>query len=859
MNLKNEKMSDTDLCSEGDLGFALANSLDFAVTALLGLCVALRPFSAGQPACEPETAFIGALVWFCALVWVGRKLCAGELSLPKTWAWLPLFAFALATAAAVWRTTVSPGEGVAEFVRLDGRGDGNFQAAYDMGLAWAADLILCVMIADHCSRRENFNFICACLLGGLAAVSVYALFQRGYGLEYLRHTLEADSSRIGMLVGNDETHRRIFDMRLGSNRVSGPFGYANALAGFVLLLAPLAVCAWRGAGKTFSRWLMAGVIFVSLMSLVYSGSKAGVLVAKAAEAGLLLLLLEKEKRTGRNFLDIVSLEVLLTGAGIIFAGVVYLLTKSSGATTTAFGLAWFVEAALLARFGESGKILPRVARLGGLAALALGAVLAGYVLAGNGLDGDGKPLPGTVAQARREVWKNLDVRVNYWRAATAMSRDHFWRGVGLDNFGSCYTSYKTPDGWAVRRAHNQYLQLLADGGIFLLLSFCAAVAAVLWSGKKVAVVTYDPVCCQPRQYRRLGYGLCAAVFLLTYGFYPSFIGLSYEYILNELFGTVKSGSFLAESGSPWALLLCALVHLLILPVVWIAAFAAGWKILGEFERLRPFLMLAFGAVALHVMADFYLYSDANSMLFWCLGGLLIASGSRGRFGLRLSPKTGTVLAALFLVAGFWLFREIPLAQLRSVLSLKAAELTFDNYQSPTNRDTHEQDWKDAQAAAGEVLALRPGDSDFLRRYGDLLTARLLELAPAQSRGRGVGSVAPELTEELLSVRRRRVATDPHFASGYAEYARTLRLLYPDDGASRETALRLFGEAAKLHPWRPLYRLQMARLYLEMGRRETARRYYREALDVNNRVGDERAKLSEEELKEAREYDQLLSR
>src|SRR5262249_5459365 len=53
-----------------------------------------------------------------------------------------------------------------------------------------------------------------------------------------------------------------------------------------------------------------------------------------------------------------------------------------------------------------------------------------------------------------------------WRDTRAMIRDTWLTGVGLGAFPTAYTIYSTRDGATpVNQAHNDYLQILADGGI----------------------------------------------------------------------------------------------------------------------------------------------------------------------------------------------------------------------------------------------------------------------------------------------------------------------------------------------------------------------------------------------------------
>ena len=54
-----------------------------------------------------------------------------------------------------------------------------------------------------------------------------------------------------------------------------------------------------------------------------------------------------------------------------------------------------------------------------------------------------------------------------WRDTAAMIRDNWVTGVGLGAYPTAYPIYSTRDRMApVSQAHNDYLQILADGGIF---------------------------------------------------------------------------------------------------------------------------------------------------------------------------------------------------------------------------------------------------------------------------------------------------------------------------------------------------------------------------------------------------------
>jgi O-antigen ligase len=57
-------------------------------------------------------------------------------------------------------------------------------------------------------------------------------------------------------------------------------------------------------------------------------------------------------------------------------------------------------------------------------------------------------------------------RSHFWSVALKMFLDHPFIGVGWEAFGVAFTPYDTNNGYfRVDQAHNEYLQVLAEGGI----------------------------------------------------------------------------------------------------------------------------------------------------------------------------------------------------------------------------------------------------------------------------------------------------------------------------------------------------------------------------------------------------------
>ena len=69
-------------------------------------------------------------------------------------------------------------------------------------------------------------------------------------------------------------------------------------------------------------------------------------------------------------------------------------------------------------------------------------------------------------------------RMHYWQVAFEIFKENPMMGAGLDAFGNAFTRYDTLSGaFRIEQAHNDYLQMLADGGIVGFL--CVTVFVVL--------------------------------------------------------------------------------------------------------------------------------------------------------------------------------------------------------------------------------------------------------------------------------------------------------------------------------------------------------------------------------------------
>lgn len=198
-------------------------------------------------------------------------------------------------------------------------------------------------------------------------------------------------------------------------------------------------------------------------------------------SGLVLaLLFGRALKKDRNILLVIA--AVMMGAAIIFTG-------SRGGLLSYFAVIGFVLAA--SAFSgkkksasadgdeEEGAIKSKWMLAGGAAALVI--TVFGLVLL---LGGDQSLLRGVGLQSQGDFSTG---RTHFWSVALKI----FWHnpiiGAGLDAFGNAYPLYDTWNGtYRVERAHNEYLQVLADAGIlgftcvaaFVFLLFRASIGVI---------------------------------------------------------------------------------------------------------------------------------------------------------------------------------------------------------------------------------------------------------------------------------------------------------------------------------------------------------------------------------------------
>lgn len=155
-------------------------------------------------------------------------------------------------------------------------------------------------------------------------------------------------------------------------------------------------------------------------------------------------------------------ELWLAALAILVMGTALVLTGSRS------GIASFVAAVIVATGFVLRSVTRRSRRL--LVAAYAGALLVAAIAWG-GVD--------LTAQRFAKAPGDFGARLGAWRDTTRIIRDFPLFGAGLDTYGTAMMIYQTGDRrFMYREAHNDYLQLVAEGG--LLLSLPAAIALGLF-------------------------------------------------------------------------------------------------------------------------------------------------------------------------------------------------------------------------------------------------------------------------------------------------------------------------------------------------------------------------------------------
>lgn len=75
---------------------------------------------------------------------------------------------------------------------------------------------------------------------------------------------------------------------------------------------------------------------------------------------------------------------------------------------------------------------------------------------------------------------SIDIRQNYARAGLRMGLDHFWTGVGIDQFDVYLPRYANLQRVHAGGAHNMYVQVFSETGIFGIVVYVGLIVSSVW-------------------------------------------------------------------------------------------------------------------------------------------------------------------------------------------------------------------------------------------------------------------------------------------------------------------------------------------------------------------------------------------
>ena len=160
--------------------------------------------------------------------------------------------------------------------------------------------------------------------------------------------------------------------------------------------------------------------------------------------------------------------------GFIFAFNLFILAKT-GSIQGFFGMAVGISLVVIVKLWNFNK------RIGQISLLAVAVFSTPIVLAVFNFG----PLASKLYQG------TLRNRLDYWHAALGMFRDHPIFGVGIDRFGEYYRQYAAQNqvvqGQITDNAHSIYMQLLATGGLMLIVPYLLLVSLITYRGFKLLI------------------------------------------------------------------------------------------------------------------------------------------------------------------------------------------------------------------------------------------------------------------------------------------------------------------------------------------------------------------------------------
>ena len=421
-------------------------------------------------------------------------------------------------------------------------------ATYRMIIIWAGYFFLFVLATNALRTKLGVGIVLGATLIALLSEAFWSLLHLKYVLPYVRQMLTENPSYLMEYFGVSEVSPELAH-RLETNRAFGSLLFPNALGAFLILIIPYAVAgtleslrtigpAWRETKTTASpvtrgyhALIIGSIGFLGALGLAFFLFTFFAFFAYPGE--------DWTNHMGAFFCYVVlvptvfalPLAALTRYRGAAHCGIVVRTAVFSAAALSSVAALWwtFSRGAILGLTIASmvsatllfyewfraafSKLIKRTA-----AALLLG-LAAAYLLTGGPIAAQDEKPASTAGESRqvqaqtqpaakaksqlaakpdidlegREIGAkelaqtgSMRLRLSYWRAGWRMAKTYFWTGVGLGNFRTAYPNHQAPIDGDVKMAHNDYLQILCETGIFGALAFCAFWAYfAVWGARRI--------------------------------------------------------------------------------------------------------------------------------------------------------------------------------------------------------------------------------------------------------------------------------------------------------------------------------------------------------------------------------------
>lgn len=262
------------------------------------------------------------------------------------------------------------------------------------------------------------------------------------------------------------------------------------LTSWVLAGLPISYLAWGIAPDSARIWrtlrtvlLFAGPVFAlwglgQVVTGYGNGQPVGPLVDKNAFAALMNLFWFTASVYFIRKVHVGGRHLILQGLGMLLIAMTLFAAESRGATLT-----WLLLMPVVLWAGYKSTHNMRAAML------VLAIALAGYA-------GTATLLGLNVAHRTLNVEQDTssNARLQLWKSAAEITRDHPFFGTGWGTFAASYPAYRDPEEntTAGLYAHNDYIQLASEGGMPALILLLGIFACLLLQLKRSLSMTQNP-------------------------------------------------------------------------------------------------------------------------------------------------------------------------------------------------------------------------------------------------------------------------------------------------------------------------------------------------------------------------------